>query len=357
MAKNADLRKADKNKNDEFYTTLETIEDEIRYYPEKFLGKTVLCNCDDPELLSVLKNRISVKRFKIKTERTMFYERFKDKELLDNASSQFWVYFHKQFKFLGLKKLIATHYKEDGGKSYAMVYDGTGDDSNIYNFDMINFKTSNGDFRSDECIELLKESDIVVTNPPFSLFREFIDLMEEYGKQYSIIGNVNAITYKNVFPLIKENKVWLGKSIHSGDRWFAVPEHYGADAATVKIDKIGRKFIKVKGVRWYTNLDFAQRHEELVLTDKYDNSKNPKYDNYDAINVDVTKSIPENYYEPMGVPITFLDKFSPDQFEIIDGIGRYSIMSNKETKAAGNYLSMINGVAKYFRIIIKRKNK
>ena len=176
----------------------------------------------------------------------------------------------------------------------------------------------NGDYRSAECIELLKEADIVVTNPPFSKFRDYVALLMEYDKDFIIIGNVNAVSYKEIFPLIKENKVWLGASIHSGDRAFYVPDDYPLEAAGCGVDEAtGRKFIRVKGVRWFTTLDHRQRHEGLDLYKRYDPENYPKYDNYDAINVDVTKEIPCDYAGVMGVPITFLDKYSPDQFEIV----------------------------------------
>ena len=201
----------------------------------------------------------------------------------------------------------------------------------------------------------MKQADIVVTNPPFSLFREFISQLVEYDKQFIVIGNVNAITYKEIFPLIKENKLWMGYSIHSGDREFRVPDDYPLNASGYRIDENGYKYIRVKGVRWFTNMDYVERHTDLDLWKKYTSEEYPKYDNYNAINVDVTADIPEDYYEEMGVPITFLDKYNPDQFEIIDGIGRYSILDNENTKKAGKYLSMIDGKAKYFRVIIKRR--
>jgi len=177
----------------------------------------------------------------------------------------------------------------------------------------------NGDFRSEECIELLKEADIVATNPPFSLFREYVSQLMEYHKKFLIIGNVNAITYKEIFPLIKENKLWLGASIHSGDRKFYVPDDYPMNASNCGTDEQGRRYIRVKGVRWFTNLDYKQRHEELTLYKNYYGHENeyPKYDNYDAINVDATSDIPCDYFDNIGVPITFLDKYNPDQFEVV----------------------------------------
>lgn len=174
-----------------------------------------------------------------------------------------------------------------------------------------------GDFRSKECIELLKEADIVVTNPPFSLFREYVAQLIEYDKKFLIIGNVNAISYKEIFPLIMNNKIWLGASIHSGDRKFWVPNDYELNAAGCGIDETGRKYIRVKGVRWFTNLDYNERHENIILYKRYIPEVYPKYINYDAINVDKTEEIPMDYDGAMGVPITFLDKYNPEQFEIL----------------------------------------
>lgn len=177
-----------------------------------------------------------------------------------------------------------------------------------------------GDFRSKECIKLLKESDIIVTNPPFSLFREYVAQLIEFKKYFIIIGNVNAITYREFFPLIRENKVWMGASIHSGDREFRVPDNYPLNAAGYRVDENGNKYIRVKGVRWWTNLDYKERHESLILYKKYNENDYKKYNNYDAINIDKTTDIPQDYKGLMGVPITFLDKYSPEQFKII-GLG------------------------------------
>lgn len=174
-----------------------------------------------------------------------------------------------------------------------------------------------GDFRSEECIELLKQADIVVTNPPFLLFREYVAQLMEYRKKFLIIGNVNALTYKEIFPLIKENKIWLGESIHSGDREFRVPDYYPLNAAGCRIDEYGRKFIRIKGVRWYTNLDVSIRHKNITLYKKYTPEEYPKYDNYDAIDVSKVAEIPYDYTGAMGVPITFIDKYNPKQFEIV----------------------------------------
>lgn len=207
-----------------------------------------------------------------------------------------------------------------------------------------------GDFRSEESIGFLEEADVVVTNPPFSLFREFVAQLIKYDKKFLIIGNNNAITYKEIFPLIKENKIWLGYGVNQTFE-FRLNEKYD------KWNRIenGVKYGKVPAISWFTNIDTKKRHENLILYKKYTPEEYPKYDNYDAINVDRVAEIPYDYNDAMGVPITFLDRYNPDQFEIIDGIGRYSILNNEETKKAGKYLSMINGQAKYFRYIIKRR--
>ena len=329
---NETLKSAKKNKNDEFYTQLCDIEKELSHYKEHFKGKTVLCNCDDPRV------------------------------------SNFFRFFALKFNEWGLKRLITTCYKNQdvdlfsqntSEKAVWLDYYGNPNDNTSTDFSTVEVKhlKGDGDFRSKECIELLKQSDIVVTNPPFSLFREYVELLLSYDKKILIIGNVNALSYKEIFPYIKNNQLWLGASIHSGDREFGVPDSYPLTAASSRVDAEGNKYIRVKGVRWFTNLDFKERHEDLILYKNYTPEEYPKYDNYDAINVDKTSDIPLDYEDKMGVPITFLDKYNPEQFEIIDGIGRYSILNNEETKKAGKYLSMINGKALYFRIIIKKKSE
>jgi Adenine-specific methyltransferase EcoRI len=289
---NTDLRAAQRAKKDEFYTSLEDIEREMRHYRKHFRDKTVLCNCDDPRL------------------------------------SNFFRFFAYHFQFLGLKKLITTCYQSrsdtlfsqnDSATAVYLEYEGDKNGNRVPDPAEIGIKSlkGDGDFRSAECIALLKEADIVVTNPPFSLFREFIAQLMQHEKQFLIIGNVNAITYKEVFPLIRDNKVWIGPSIRSGDRKFGVPDDYPLNAAGCGVDENGKKFIRVKGVRWYTNLDFKDRHEDLVLHRKYNAKDFPSYDNYDAIEVGKTNDIPTDYFGAMGVPITFLDRFNPSQFEIL----------------------------------------
>ena len=327
-ASNSNLRKANKAKNDEFYTQLSDIENELKHYREHFKGKTILCNCDDPRV------------------------------------SNFFHYFSYNFEFLGLKKLIATCYKNksmdlfsqnDSEQAIYLEYEGDKDGNRVPSIDEIGVKNlkGDGDFRSPECIELLKQADIVVTNPPFSLFREYVAQLVEYDKKFVIIGNQNAITYKEIFKLIKENKIWLGPSLDGRNIWFRIPDNYE------KYHKIedGTKYAFVASTIWFTNLDHNKRHEEMILWKPYKGNEKdyPKYDNYDAINIDKTKEIPLDYTGAMGVPITFLHKYNPEQFEIIDGLNRYSILEGPTEKTRGTYLSMVNGEPIYVRIIIRNK--
>jgi len=338
-ASNTNLQEAKRAKKDEFYTQLVDIEKELRHYKDQFRGKIVYCNCDDP------------------------------------FESNFFKYFAANFNALGLKKLITVSYvkspivggqlplfevaglKPSGKEPFKIeITEVTDSNSNgAINLDDVehllrhdkNTATplkGNGDFRSEECIELLKMADIVVTNPPFSLFREYISQLMEYDKGFLIIGNINSITYKECFKYIKGNKMWLGASIHSGDREFRVPDDYPLNAAGYRVDSEGNKFIRVKGVRWFTNLDYEERHENLVLYKKYTPEEYPKYDNYDAINVDKTNEIPMDYKGAMGVPITFIDKYNPEQFEIV-----------KFRKGNDDKDLSINGKYTYFRIIVKNK--
>ena len=348
MAKRT-IDKAKEAKKDEFYTQLEDINNELKHYREHFRGKTVLCNCDDPRV------------------------------------SNFFTYFAYNFEFLGLKKLITTCYKNQDMNLFSqnqseqavyLIYEGDKNGNHTPDANEIGVMPlkGDGDFRSKECIELLKEADIVVTNPPFSLFREYVAQLMEYNKEFLIIGNQNALSYKEIFPLIRDNKIWLGASIHSGDRKFWVPEDYELKAAGCGIDATGRKFIRVKGVRWFTNLDYKERHEDLILYKNYTPDLYPKYENYDAINVNKTEDIPCDYEGIMGVPITFMDKYNPDQFEIIGlgianlglsiGVQPYKPEHKKYRKeiqkrgAVDGDLYMMNGeevVVPYARILIRRK--
>ena len=334
----SDLRNAKKGKNDEFYTSWIDIEKEIMAYidynPDAFRGKTVFLPCDDPEW------------------------------------SNFTKFFALNFEAFGLKKLISTSYAYESknvnmpyqtslfeeqaphfnpdinkikGKIFTLDHD-TNQNGTIDIEDLEwQYLEGDGDFRSPEVKKLRDEADIIITNPPFSLFREFLAWIFEADKQFTIIGNVNAITYKETFNLIKQNKVWLGCTIHSGDREFAVPDSYPLNAAGSRIDESGKKFIRVKGVRWFTNMDHGRRHQPLQLMTMADNIKHSKhkeirgseyqkYDNYDAIDVSFTDAIPSDYDGYMGVPITFLDKYNPDQFDIISlGIvGSIDFTKNKK---------------------------
>ena len=280
---NANLHKAKDAKNDEFYTQLTDVSKELMHYKEHFKDKIVFCNCDDP------------------------------------TWSAFWKYFHLNFAELGLKKLISTHYDREES-TYKMEYTG-GDDNNIE----VGVKTQlegNGDFRNQECLDLLDECDIVVTNPPFSLFREYVAVLMEHKKKFIILGNPNAVTYKEFFPLLKDNKVWVGAKPWSQEMYFGIPAEQ--QEWLVKNKKEGSAYIIKDGevlgrvaTIWFTNLDIIKRHEKLILWKNYTPEEYPKYDNYDAINVDKVSEIPVDYDGVMGVPITFMDKYNPKQFEIV----------------------------------------
>lgn len=311
---NKDFHKAIRNRKDEFYTQLTDIEKELRHYKEHFKGKIIFCNCDDPE------------------------------------ESNFWRYFELNFDELQIKKLVATHFEAEK-PSYKLELTADIDgDGKITSKDIVKTPLKqNGDFRSPECIEILKEADIIITNPPFSLFREYVAQLMEYEKKFIIIGNQNAITYKEIFPLIRDNKIWYGVSIHSHGRDFRVPDDYPLKAYEFRTDADGNKYINVKGVRWFTNIDYEARHEDLILYKKYTPEEYPKYDNYDAIEVGKTAEIPCDYYGVMGVPITFMDKYNPDQFEIL-GDSRYH-----DGQEFADDINKINGKTLYRRLLIRRK--
>lgn len=306
---NNNLKKAKSNKKDEFYTQLVDIENELKHYKDHFKDKVVFCNCDDPQ------------------------------------ESNFWRYFSNNFEHLGLKKLVSTHFHNERPTYKLEIVKDTNKDGKINNLDTVKTPLKqNGDFRSDECIDILKEADIVVTNPPFSLFREYISQLIEYNKKFLVIGNINAITYKEIFTLIKENKAWLGIRMGRGISGFIVPKHYDLYGSEARIDENGDRIISTNNCLWLTNLEHQKRKEELVLYKKYSLEEYPHYDNYDAINVDKTADIPCDFVGAMGVPITFLDKFNPEQFEII-----------KFRKGNDDKDLTIDGKAPYFRIIIRNK--
>ena len=293
--KNDNLTRAKKAKQDEFYTQLSDIENELRFYKPFFRGKVVYCNCDDAR------------------------------------ESNFFRYFSLNFEHLGLKKLIATGFKENG-KGVALIYEGDKNGNRRVDDEEITITelNGNGDFRSAECIEFLKQADIVVTNPPFSLFREYVAQLMEYGKHFLIIGNTNGITYKEIFPYIKNNELWLGCSSFNSGMYFKVPNNYEY-ANTYKFDRErnGVKVMRVSSVCWYTNISHKKRNQPLDLYKRYNAEEYPKYDNYDAIEVSKVCDIPMDHSGVMGVPITFLDKYCPHQFEIVDKLNNPIVDNGK----------------------------
>lgn len=345
MAGNSNLHMSRTDKADEFYTQLSLIENELKHYKTFFKDKVILCNCDDP------------------------------------FESNFFKYFAMNFNSLGLKKLIATCYatspivytqlnlfgeekvvaKEEGKrKPYKIEVTEVTDENQDGRVDLADVEyllrnrknvltllQEDGDFRSEECVELLKQADIVVTNPPFSLFRDYMAQLMEYEKYFVIIGNQNAVTYREILPLIRDNKVWLG--YNSGHFWFKVPDTYEEKKTDFKIDENGQKWRRMGNICWFTNIDIDKRHEDMTLFRTYSPEAYPKYDNYDAIEVCRTADIPCDYYGVMGVPITFMDKFNPDQFEVL-GDSRYH-----DGQDFSNDINVINGKTLYRRILIRRK--
>ena len=304
--RNRDFQDAKQAKKDEFYTQLSDIEKELRHYRPHFKDKVVYLNCDDPRV------------------------------------SNFFRFFSSNFEQLGLKKLIATCYQSSdphnfshGGSDQGIWLEYSGDQNGNGTSDPSEIEVQNlegdGDFRSAESVELLKQADIVVTNPPFSLFREYVAQLIEHEKKVIILGNMNSLTYKEIFPLIQNDQMWYGPSIRSGDREFRVPDDYPLTAAGTRTDEHGNKYVRVKGVRWFTNLDFPERHKDLDLTKTYRPTEYPRYANFDAIEVGKTADIPADYDGLMGVPITFIDKYNPDQFEIV---GSSKTMGEKMSEVA-----------------------
>lgn len=321
MAKNSQLNSAKNAKKDEFYTQLSDIENELKHYKKHFQGKTVLCNCDDPRV------------------------------------SNFFHYFAYNFEHLGLKRLITTCYKNqerdlfsqnDSERAIWLEYFGDKNGNRVPDAEEIgiHYFNGDGDFRSAECIELLKQADIVVTNPPFSLFREYVAQLVEYGKKFVVVGHQNAIKYKEIFPLIVQNKLWLGYGFKGGAAHFFSKYQ---DNATAGDHREG--MIRVSGVVWFTNLDLPKRHERLVLYKKYSEEEYPHYDNYDAIEVGKTELIPEDFDGVMGVPITFLNKYNPEQFEIV---GEFNHGCDSEYDLAK---PILNGKELYPRIAIRRREE
>ncbi len=370
MAGNSNLHDSSRNKQDEFYTNLQLIEDELKHYRAHFKGKRVLCNCDDP------------------------YE------------SNFFKYFAMNFNALGLKSLTATCYvtspvvytqldlfgedavvreaarvplprkgrvallrDRNGGRAgarpsrrqpYKIVITEVKDENGDGRIDLADVEwliknkknvltklKGDGDFRSAECVALLDEADIVVTNPPFSLFREYMALLLEHRKQFLVLGNMNAVTYREIFPLIKDNKVWLGNK--AGHFWFKVPSHYEVKATDFKVDENGQKWRRMGNICWFTNLDFEKRHEKMLLWKKYTPEAYPKYDNYDAIEVSKTADIPCDWQGAIGVPITFMSQYSPDQFEMV------GLLNHGQDNEYDFAVPRINGKTLFKRIIIRRR--
>lgn len=335
MAKNTNLGQAKKAKKDEFYTQLTDIEKELRHYKDHFRGKTVLCNCDDPKV------------------------------------SNFFVYFVRNFNELGLKRLITTCYKNtqpdlfsQHDEEHAVWLDYQGGDDN--NPDVAAIAATarplkgDGDFRSAECIELLKEADIVVTNPPFSLFREYVAQLIKYEKKFLIVGSMNSISYKEIFPLIKENKMWIG---YNNPKMFLTNEIEVCDEKKQTLIE-GQVYQKFGNITWYTNLEHTKRHDPLDLYRKYTPEDYPKYENYDAINVDKISDIPVDYMDMMGVPITFIDKYCPEQFELIGfslDLANMEPIRNEIGKVGGGprfYLRENGKLTRlYERLVIRRKQE
>lgn len=331
-SKNKNLHSAKSGKKDEFYTQLTDIERELKHYRHHFKDKVVYCNCDDPRV------------------------------------SNFFHYFSYNFEKLGLKKLITTCYKNQNADLFStnesesaiyLEYEGDKNGNNVPDPNEIGIKhlKGDGDFRSQESVELLKQADIVVTNPPFSLFREYVAQLVEYDKKFLIVGHQNAITYKEIFKLVKENKLWLGVD-NGGTKWFAVKDHYDIATETrIKVEN-GQKYFSMGNVVWFTNIDNPKRHEDLILYKTYNKQDYPTYDNYDAIEVSKVADIPIDYEGVMGVPITFLYKYNPQQFEII---GMASSAGYDETVVGISFLGdkdarpLINGKNTYARIFIKNK--
>jgi len=324
MAANRNLNRAKRVKQDEFYTQRSDIDNELKHYKDHFKGKVVYCNCDDPYV------------------------------------SNFFKYFAYNFEHLGLKKLIATCYKNQDLNLFSrhnteqaiwLEYTGDKDGNRKPDPEEVEkyYLKGDGDFHSQECIEILKQADIVCTNPPFSLFREYVAQLVEYNKKFLIIGHSSAITYKEIFPLIKKNKMWLGYG--RGDMEFQVPDHYPPKEHRYRMDENGKKFYSLGNAKWFTNLDIEKRQKKIILYKEYTPEEYPKYDNYDAIEVGRVNEIPVDYTGVMGVPISFLDKHNPDQFEIL-GCNRGRDQDPQGVYGRGSYL---NGKETFKRLFIRNR--
>ena len=390
---NANLHKAKAEKKDEFYTQLSDIEKELFHYKSHFKDKVVYCNCDDPLVSNFFKYFfLNFKHLGLKELITTCYksQNFKEFSAEDSPKKAYAIKITRDCEVDTIGESSEVLAEIEKLLSLSLSDSPTQSEETIEAFEKNKHKLKSktkplksdkpknkgqsllsifedkdlgnaGDFRSQDCIELLKQSDIVVTNPPFSLFREYVAQLVEYKKKFVIIGNINSIAYKEIFALIKENKIWLGASIKSGDREFGVPKYYPLEAAGIRVDDRGNRFIRVKGVRWFVNLDYSKRHE--IFETIYSYTKYPekylKYDNYDAINVDKTNDIPMDYDGVMGVPITFLDKYNPEQFEIVG----LSASAGYDREIVGlDFLGvkdarpLIANKVKFARIFIKRKD-
>lgn len=316
---NSNLHQSRTGKQDEFYTQLSTIEDELKHYKQYFKDKVVFCNCDDPAIGENGQDCYG--------------------DGLGGYTSEFYRYFKIYFNELGIKKLITTHY-DPNKPTYKVELYGSDQEPIVTPLEQ------NGDFRSPECMALLEEADIVVTNPPFSLMKQYIPLLVKSGKKFLVLGNTNHVTFKEMFVYFKENKIWLG--YNSGHFWFKVPDYYEEKKTDFKIDDNGQKWRRLGNICWFTNMDIDKRHQPLVLYKKYNKEEYPKYDTYDAINVNRTTEIPRDYYGVIGVPVSFMSKHSPDQFSIV---GEFHHGSDSEFDLAK---PIIDGKELYVRIAIKR---
>ena len=329
MAGNSNLHMSRAGKTDEFYTQLSTIDDELRHYRKYFKGKVIFCNADDPAIGEDGQDHFG--------------------DGLGGYTSNFFRYFQLNFTQLGIKKLITTHYEADK-PSYKFEIVSSDHDEQIGLPDYVRTPLEgSGDFRSPECLALLEECDIVVTNPPFSLMKEYLTLLINSGKQFLILGNMNHAMYAEIFPYIFRRQVWLGHN--SGHFWFRVPDYYEAKGTDFKEDDDGQKWRRMGNICWFTNMDIEKRHQSLVETlyKKYTAEEYPRYDNFEAIHVKKVQDIPVDYDGIISVPITFLDKHNPDEFEIVGELNHGCDSQFDLAKP------ILNGVAQYKRIAIRRK--
>ncbi len=370
MAGNSNLHDSSRNKQDEFYTNLQLIEDELKHYRAHFKGKRVLCNCDDPYESNFFKyfamnfNALGLKSLTatcyatspvVYTQHDLFREDAVDREaarvplprkgrvalLRDRNGGRAGARPSRRQPY----KIVITEVKDENGDGRIDLADVEWLIKNKKN--VLTKLKGDGDFRSAECVALLDEADIVVTNPPFSLFREYMALLLEHRKQFLVLGNMNAVTYREIFPLIKDNKVWLGNK--AGHFWFKVPSHYEVKATDFKVDENGQKWRRMGNICWFTNLDFEKRHEKMLLWKKYTPEAYPKYDNYDAIEVSKTADIPCDWQGAIGVPITFMSQYSPDQFEMV------GLLNHGQDNEYDFAVPRINGKTLFKRIIIRRR--